>query len=61
MKGLFASQLMTRDEARTNATLKTPLQKVLEPVTARYGGRIFKTTDDNALVEHPSTVELVRQ
>src|SRR6185369_17741591 len=54
------SRLMEQDEAGTLATLKARRKGVLEPLVARYGGRIFKVTGDGVLVEFASAVNAVQ-
>ncbi len=54
------SRLMDRDEAGTLARLKALRGEVFDPVTSRFGGRIFKTTGDGALVEFASAVDAVQ-
>jgi len=51
------SRLMGRDEAGTLARLKVHRAERLQPVVARYRGRIFKFTGDGALVEFGSAVD----
>ena len=51
------SRLMGRDESSTLARLKAHRTVRLEPVLARYGGRLVKLTGDGALVEFPSAVD----
>ena len=51
------SRLMGRDESSTLARLKAHRTGRLEPVLARYGGRLVKLTGDGALVEFPSAVD----
>ncbi|HXV25022.1 MAG TPA: adenylate/guanylate cyclase domain-containing protein [Alphaproteobacteria bacterium] len=53
------SGLMEQDEAGTLAALKTRQKDVLEPLIARYEGRIFKLTGDGILAEFGSAVEAV--
>ena len=45
------SRLMEADEAGTLARLKSARVEVFDTATARFGGRIFKTTGDGALAE----------
>ncbi len=54
------SRMMEADEAGTLVALKTLLQDLFVPKTKQYGGRIFKTTGDGALVEFTSAVDAVR-
>jgi TolB-like protein len=54
------SRLMQQDEAGTLATLKARRKGVLEPLVAKYSGRIFKVTGDGALVEFSSAVNAVQ-
>lgn len=54
------SRLMEGDEQGTLAGLKTLRREVFKPKTAEYGGRIFKTTGDGALVEFTSAVDAVK-
>jgi TolB-like protein/Tfp pilus assembly protein PilF len=54
------SRLMEQDEAGTLATLKARRKEVLEPVVARYQGRIFKVTGDGVLIEFSSAVNAVQ-
>jgi TolB-like protein len=54
------SRLMEQDEAGTHATLKGRRKEVLEPVVARYRGRIFKVTGDGALMEFSSAINAVQ-
>ena len=54
------SQLMEQDEASTLATLKARRKGVLEPLVAKYSGRIFKLTGDGVLVEFASAVNAVQ-
>src|SRR5262249_43968152 len=42
------------------AALKTHRGEIVDPVIARHGGRIVKTTGDGILVEFASPVEAVR-
>jgi TolB-like protein len=54
------SRLMEQDESGTLAVLKSRRKGVLEPLVARYGGRIFKVTGDGVLVEFASAVNAVQ-
>jgi TolB-like protein len=54
------SRLMEMDEAGTLAALKARRRDLLDPLVARHGGRIFKTTGDGVLVEFASAVNAVR-
>jgi TolB-like protein/class 3 adenylate cyclase/Flp pilus assembly protein TadD len=54
------SRLMERDESDTLAMLKARRKEVLEPLVARYQGRIFKFTGDGVLVEFTSAVNAVQ-
>ena len=51
---------MEADEAATLAALKARRKDVLEPLVARYQGRIFKVTGDGVLVEFSSAVNAVQ-
>ena len=51
------SRLMGRDESGTLARLKQNRAERLDPVLARYGGRLVKLTGDGALVEFASAVD----
>jgi TolB-like protein len=52
------SRLMGLDEAGTARTLHEH-RVVVDPIVARYGGRIVKTTGDGVLLEFPSIVAAV--
>ena len=54
------SRLMGRDESGTLASLKAHRAERLEPVLARNGGRLVKTTGDGAIVEFGSAVDALR-
>ena len=54
------SRLIEKDDAGTLAALKSRRRTVLEPLVARYQGRIFKTTGDGVLVEFASAVNAVQ-
>jgi TolB-like protein len=54
------SRLMEIDEAGTLAVLKARQKRVLEPLVARYQGRVFKFTGDGVLVEFGSAVNAVQ-
>jgi len=54
------SRLMEADEAGTVARLRTLRKEVFEPVTAQFGGRVFKTMGDGALAEYPSAFDALQ-
>ena len=51
------SRLMGRDESGTLARLRKNRSEHLDPVLAKYGGRLVKLTGDGALVEFASAVD----
>jgi TolB-like protein/class 3 adenylate cyclase/Tfp pilus assembly protein PilF len=51
------SRLMGRDESGTLARLRKNRSERLDPVLARYGGRLVKLTGDGALIEFASAVD----
>ena len=51
------SRLMGRDESGTLARLRNNRSERLDPVLAKYGGRLVKLTGDGALVEFASAVD----
>jgi TolB-like protein/class 3 adenylate cyclase len=51
------SRLMGRDESGTLARLRKNRAEHLEPVLAKYGGRLVKLTGDGALIEFASAVD----
>jgi TolB-like protein/class 3 adenylate cyclase/tetratricopeptide (TPR) repeat protein len=51
------SRLMGRDESGTLARLRKNRTERLEPVLAKYGGRLVKLTGDGALIEFSSAVD----
>jgi adenylate cyclase len=51
------SRLMGRDESGTLARLRKNRSERLDPVLAKYGGRLVKLTGDGALVEFISAVD----
>ena len=51
------SRLMGRDESGTVARLRQNRTERLDPVLAKYGGRLVKLTGDGALVEFASAVD----
>ena len=51
------SRLMGRDESGTLARLRENRSKHLDPVLAKYGGRLVKLTGDGALIEYASAVD----
>jgi adenylate cyclase len=51
------SRLMGRDESGTLAHLRRNRSERLDPVLAKYGGRLVKLTGDGALVEFASAVD----
>ena len=52
------SRLMGADEVGTARTLREH-RKVTDPLVAKHGGRIVKTTGDGVLLEFPSVVDAV--
>jgi adenylate cyclase len=54
------SRLMEADQQGTLTRLKALRREVFEPKIKQYGGRLFKTTGDGALVEFASVVDAVR-
>jgi len=53
------SRLMEIDEVGTHARLKALRREVLDPVTKRFGGRVFKHTGDGVFAEFLSAVDAV--
>jgi adenylate cyclase len=51
------SSLMGRDESGTLARLRKNRAERLDPILAKYGGRLVKLTGDGALVEFASAVD----
>src|SRR5215831_3300758 len=51
------SRLMGRDESGTLARLRKNRSEHLDPVLAKYGGRLVKLTGDGALMEFASAVD----
>jgi TolB-like protein/class 3 adenylate cyclase len=51
------SRLMGRDESGTLARLRKNRTEHLDPVLAKYGGRLVKLTGDGALIEFGSAVD----
>ncbi|MGE0854202.1 MAG: adenylate/guanylate cyclase domain-containing protein [Hyphomicrobiaceae bacterium] len=51
------SRLMGRDESGTLARLRKNRSERLDPVLAKYGGRLVKQTGDGALIEFASAVD----
>jgi adenylate cyclase len=51
------SRLMGRDESGTVARLRQNRAESLDPLLAKYGGRLVKLTGDGALVEFTSAVD----
>ncbi len=51
------SRLMGRDESGTLARLRKHRAERLDPVLAKYGGRLVKLTGDGALIEFTSAVD----
>ena len=54
------SRLMVADEVGTLARLKSARAEVFDPGTARFGGRIFKTTGDGVFAEFASATDAVQ-
>ncbi|WGD55076.1 adenylate/guanylate cyclase domain-containing protein [Bradyrhizobium sp. CB1650] len=53
------SRLMGANEVGTLAALKACRREIVDPASARHGGRIVKTTGDGMLVEFASAVDAV--
>src|SRR5215467_1628662 len=51
------SRLMGRDESGTLARLRKNRSEHVDPVLAKYGGRLVKLTGDGALIEFASAVD----
>src|SRR5882724_7313876 len=51
------SRLMGRDESGTLARLRKNRSEHLDPVLAKYGGRLVKLTGDGALIDFASAVD----
>ncbi len=54
------SRLMEQDEARTLVALRARRRSVLQPLVARYQGRVFKVTGDGVLIEFGSAVNALQ-
>jgi class 3 adenylate cyclase len=54
------SRLMSQDEVGTLSALRARRKEVLEPLAARYQGRIFKVIGDGVLLEFGSAVNAVQ-
>ena len=54
------SRLMEQNESGTLASLKARRKQVLEPLVARYQGRVFKFTGDGVLIDFGSAVNAVQ-
>ena len=54
------SRLMGEDETGTLAALRAHRSELIDPLIARYGGRIVKTMGDGLLLEFASVVDAVR-
>jgi adenylate cyclase len=54
------SKLVGEDEAGTLAALRDIRKRIVNPVLAAHGGRIFKLMGDGMLAEFPSAVEALR-
>ena len=54
------SRLMEADEAGTLATLADRRKAILEPLLARYRGRVVRLMGDGTLVEFSSAVDAVQ-
>ncbi len=54
------SRMMDGDEAGTLTRMKALRSEVFDPITAQFGGRIFKTTGDGALTEFGSAIDAVQ-
>jgi TolB-like protein/class 3 adenylate cyclase/Flp pilus assembly protein TadD len=53
------SQMMSEDEARTLATLKSLRTEILQPLLSKHHGRVIKVMGDGVLVEFASAVAAV--
>src|SRR5713101_8480904 len=53
------SRLMERDEVGTLTALKARRKEILQPVVAKYHGRVVKLMGDGVLVEFASAVNAV--
>src|SRR5215813_69332 len=53
------SRLMEQDETGTMVALKARRKEVLEPLVARFEGRVFKVVGDGVLVEFGSAVKAI--
>jgi adenylate cyclase len=51
------SKLIGEDEAGTLAALRDIRKRIVNPVLAEHGGRIFKLMGDGLLAEFPSAVQ----
>jgi adenylate cyclase len=54
------SRLIGEDEAGTLGALRAHRNELIDPLIARYGGRIVKTMGDGLLLEFPSVVNAVK-
>jgi adenylate cyclase len=53
------SKLMEADETGTLTLLRERRRSILQPLTGRHGGRLFKTMGDGFLLDFPSPVKAV--
>jgi adenylate cyclase len=54
------SKLIGEDETRTLSALREIRMRIVNPVLAEHGGRIFKLMGDGMLAEFPSAVQALR-
>src|SRR5262245_18270405 len=54
------SRLMGRNESGTLARLRKSRSEHLDPILAKYGGRLVKLTGDGALIEFADAVHALR-
>ena len=54
------SWLMQADDTGTFGRLQGRFRRIVEPMIARHGGRVFKTTGDGLLVEFASVIAAVQ-
>ncbi len=54
------SRLIGIDEEGTLAALRSLRRELIDPLLAKYGGRVANTLDDSLLLEFPSIVDAVR-